>query len=146
MAYLPDGVPGPEPTIDDSPFWDYCAKRELRFQRCAACGKFRHPPAPACRHCKSFISEWVEARDEAELFSFTIVNFAAHPAVEEALPYNVAIVLFPSFDNVRLVSNVIDAESEDLTIGMRLRLVWDKAGDRAPLPRFSIHPAAGTAR
>jgi len=136
MAYLPDAVPSPEPTLDDRAFWEYCDKQELRFQRCTRCGRVRHPPAPACPHCQSFDSDWVEAPDEAELFSFTVVRHAAHPAVSPALPYNVAIVLFRSLDNVRLVSNVVDAAPEDLRIGMRLALVWERAGNGRSIPRF----------
>lgn len=136
MAYLPERVPGPEPTIDDQPFWDACTRRELRFQRCTHCGHFRHPPAPGCPRCKSFDHEWVIAKDEAELFSYTVVNYAAHPAVQPVLPYNVAIVLFPSYDNVRLVSNVVDAKADELSIGMPLELVWEQAGDGVVLPRF----------
>ena len=140
MAYLPDGVPGPEPTIDDRPFWDACQARELRFQRCAACGLFRHPPTPACARCKSLRSEWVRAADEAELFSFTVVHHPAHDAVAASVPYNIAIVLFRSFDGVRLVSNVVDCAPDALRIGMRLSLVWEAAGNGTLVPRFG--PAA----
>lgn len=136
MAYLPDGVPGPEPTIDDRVFWEHCAARELRFQRCCGCGRFRHPPAPACPRCRSFDSDWVRAEDEAELFSFTIVHYSAQAAIAPALPYNVAIVRFQSFHDVRLVSNVVDAAPGDLRIGMRLTLAFEAAGNGHLIPRF----------
>jgi len=136
VAYLPDAVPGPEPTIDDRPFWDACQARELRFQRCTACGRFRHPPTPACARCKSPGADWVRAADEAELFSFTVVHHPAHDAVAASVPYNVAIVLFRSFDDVRLVSNVVDCPPDALRIGMRLSLVWETAGNGLLVPRF----------
>ena len=136
MSYLPADIPGPEPTIDDAPFWQFCAHQELRFQRCAECGLFRHPPSPVCTRCQSFKSEWLAAQDEAELFSFTVVHNPAHPSIGPALPYNIAIVLFPSFDNVRLISNVVDARPEELRIGMKLDLVWERAGNGGMLPRF----------
>jgi len=141
VSYLPAGVPSPEPTIDDQPFWDYCAAGELRFQRCPDCARFRHPPAPACPHCHSFRSEYVRAPDEAELFSFTIVHHAAHPAVAGTLPYNVAIVLFRPLDNVRLVSNIVDVAPADIRIGMRLHLVWEEAASGMKIPRFAAHAA-----
>ena len=34
------------PRHDD--FWAGCADGELRLQRCAACGTYRHPPGPLC--------------------------------------------------------------------------------------------------
>jgi uncharacterized OB-fold protein len=136
MSYLPDAMPGPEPTIDDKPFWDFCKAGELRFQRCTQCGRFRHPPGPTCPRCHSFTSEWVRAPDEAELFSFTIVHYSAMPQITPALPYNVAIVRFPSCDDVRIVSNVVEANRDKLRIGMPLSLVFETASNGMRLPRF----------
>ena len=136
MTYL-SALPGPQPTIDDQAFWEHCQVRELRFQRCRDCGHYRAPPQPTCPRCQSIGCDWVQANDEAELFSYTVVHYKAHPAVAEALPYNVAIVNFPSFDNVRLVSNVVDIPHERLRIGMKLRLVWETASNGVPLPRFA---------
>lgn len=136
MAYLPDAVPVPEPTIDDRPFWQFCRARELRFQRCVDCGRFRHPPAPACPDCRSTESVWAAAAAQAELFSFTVVHHAAHEAVAASVPYNVAIVLFRDCGGVRLVSNVVDCPPHALRIGMPLSLVWETARDGQLLPRF----------
>lgn len=79
----------------------------------------------------------MEAGDEAELFSFTVVHHAAHEAVRTTVPYNIAIVLYPSLDNLRIVSNVVDVAPDDLRIGMKLRLVWEKAGNGMWVPRYS---------
>jgi uncharacterized OB-fold protein len=135
MTYLVT-LPGPEPTLDDAPFWSHCQAGRLHFQRCAACGLYRHPPAPACRGCGAAESEWVPAPDEAELFSFTVVHYAAIGGIAGDLPYNVAIVRYPSLGDVRLVSNVIDAEPGQLRIGMPLELVWETAGNGQKLPRY----------
>src|SRR2546426_558308 len=40
-------------------FYDWCHKRELRFQRCQKCGAWRHPPRPMCASCHSL--EWERA-------------------------------------------------------------------------------------
>jgi uncharacterized OB-fold protein len=137
MTYLSDAIPEPQPTIDDRAFWNFCNQRQLRFQRCSDCSRFRAPPTPTCPHCQSDRLEWIEARDEAQLFSYTVVHYSAHPGVSASVPYNVAIVLFPSFDNVRLVSNVVGIPNEELKIGMRLRLVWETKGGGFVLPRFA---------
>ncbi len=136
MAYLPDEIPGPRPTADDKVFWDYCRQRELRFQRCAACHRFRHPPAPVCPRCRSGASEWVRAPTRGAVFSFTVVYHAAHPAVSAATPYNVVIVAFPECDHTRLVSNLVDATPEEIRIGMLVELVWEATGDGSIIPRF----------
>ena len=136
MAYLPNDVPGPRPRDHDKTFWEFCQQRELRFQRCLACHKFRHPPAPVCRYCRSCESEWVRAPETGEIFSFTVVHHPAHPAVASITPYNVIIVDFPEFDHVRLVSNLVDATPEEVQIGSRVSLVWETAGNGMIVPRF----------
>ncbi len=135
MTYLA-GLPGPEPTLDDKPFWDFCQQEELRFQRCSACGRFHHPPAPGCRYCGARAQTWEPAPDEAELFSFTVVHYPAAEGVGDELPYNVAIVRYPSLDDVRLISNVIDVAPGELRIGMPLALVWETAANGLKLPRY----------
>ena len=129
-------MPVPDPTIDDQQFWERCKQRQLVFQQCNDCQRFRHPPGPACPSCQSFSYRWVEAHDEAELFSFTVVEHGALAGIEKSLPYNIAIVDFPSFDHVRLISNVVDTAPANLRIGMKLHLIWDEVKDGIPLPRF----------
>lgn len=135
MAYLPDGLPAPEPTMDDAPFWHAVAERRLAFQQCADCGRVRHPPTPICGRCRSSALRWAEAPSHAVLFTYTVVHYAAHPAVGAAVPYNVAVVEFPELDGVRLISNLVDVAPGDLGIGMALELVWERAGE-GWLPRF----------
>ncbi|MGE0820817.1 MAG: Zn-ribbon domain-containing OB-fold protein [Candidatus Binatia bacterium] len=136
MAYLPNDVPGPRPRVHDRTFWNYCQQRELRFQRCAACQVFRHPPAPVCPHCRSFESDWIRAPESGVVFSFTLVHHPAHPAVAPIVPYNVVVVDFPECGHARLVSNVIDAKPEEIRIGMLVSLVWETAGNGMLVPRF----------
>jgi hypothetical protein len=136
MAYLPAEIPGPQPTVDDQPFWDYCQQRELRFQRCLSCRRFHHPPAPVCSHCRSFNSEWVRAPETGVVFSFTIVHHPAHPAMTNVVPYNIVVIDFPECDHVRLVSNLVDAAPDEIHIGMKVTLVWEIAGNGMLVPRF----------
>lgn len=138
MSYLPNDVPIPEPDIWERTFWDFCRERRLRFQACKACGRVRHPPMPYCPSCRSRDETWVEAGDDAALFTYTIVHHANHPALEHAVPYNVAVVVFPSLQFVRLVSNIVDCGNEDLRIGMPLTLVWEEPKPGAVLPRFRL--------
>jgi uncharacterized OB-fold protein len=139
MSYFPPEISGPQPSIDDQVFWNYCQQHELRFQRCANCKRFRHPPGPVCSACLSFEVEWILAPEVGTVFSFTIVHHPAHPAVATRLPYNVVVVDFPECDHVRLVSNVIDAAPDDIRIGMIVSLVWETAGNGLPVPRFRRH-------
>lgn len=133
--YLPPDL-APEPTMDERAFWECCAHRRLAFQRCAACGRHRHPPGPRCPACRSADIAWSDAPEVAEVFSYTIVHYASHPAMAPHLPYNVAVVTFPDLDDVRLVTNIVDAAPEDLYVGMKVRLHWEGPVAGTYLPRF----------
>ncbi len=137
MSYFPSEVTGPHPNVDDRVFWEYCQRHELRFQRCALCHRFRHPPGPVCSSCRSFDSEWIPAPQTGVVFSFTIVHHPAHPAVAARTPYNIVVVDFPELDHTRLISNIVDATPEDIRIGMKVSLVWEESSTGVPLPRFS---------
>ncbi|MBM4405389.1 MAG: hypothetical protein FJ039_04285 [Chloroflexi bacterium] len=117
------------------PFWDYCKQSELRFQRCASCGKFRHPPSYGCRHCGSNKTEWVKSKGLGTIFTFTLPYHAVLPEVAEYVPYNVIVVEFPDAPGVRLISNLIETPLEEIKIGMPVQVVWETANETV-LPRF----------
>lgn len=134
MPYLP--ADGPVPSIDDAPFWESCRRRELRFQSCGDCGRFRHPPVPACARCQSQDVSWGLASEDARVFSYTIVHHPVSEAMRAHVPYNIVIVEFPARDEVKLISNVVDLPPGEIRLGMPLSVVWEEAANGTPLPRF----------
>lgn len=135
MGYFPSSAPIPEPTIDDEVFWDYCAHHELRVQGCAACGRLRFPPKPRCPHCLSDKTDWIRLPGTGALYTFTVVHHVVEPGLIGIQPYNVAVVTLDDTDGLHMISNVVGVRNDELEIGMRLRLVWDKQGE-FDLPRF----------
>lgn len=144
MSYLPREVPRPEPASWEKAFWDYCRHRTLRFQTCAACGKIRHPPVPFCPTCRSREQAWTEAPPFAELYTYTVIQQANHPALATVVPYNAAVVIFPSLQSVRLVTNIVDCPNEALRIGMKLELIWEEPIAGCVLPRFRPRESSPT--
>lgn len=136
MTYLPSETPLPVPEPWERAFWEFCDQRTLRFQSCARCGVIRHPPMPVCASCQSLETEWREVEGDIELFSYTIIHHPNHPALAQATPYNVALVIFPQMQNVRLISNIVDCRNADLRIGMKLSPVWETPVPGRALPRF----------
>jgi uncharacterized OB-fold protein len=136
MAYFPEAMPRPVPTMDDAGFWAACRERKLKFQACADCGKPRHPPMPMCAKCQSTKTVWLDASGRAEVYSFNVIHHASHPAVAGRLPYVGALIVFPGLPGVRLVSNVTDCEPSSVRIGMAVDVWWDDLGDGQFLPRF----------
>jgi len=141
MAYLPLDFPGVVPNLDDREFWDRCNARQLCFQQCADCGRFRHPPTPLCPACQSLRTNWPEAPELGRIFSYTTIHHPAHPLSADVVPYNIVLVEFPACDGVRLVSNVIDAGPGDLAAGRAVTLAWDEGPGGQWLPRFRLASA-----
>lgn len=137
MAWFSPDMPRPVPNLDDAAFWEGCAARHLRFQHCADCDAARHPPTPICPNCRSAAVRWEEAPSQAEVYTYTVIHYAAHPAVNVRLPYVAAVVTFPGLHGVRLVSNITDCEPSGVKIGMPVRLWWDDIGEGMFVPRFA---------
>ena len=138
LPYLSATLPFPTPSLDAVEFWRYCSERRLKFQACAECRVARHPPTPLCPHCHSKLMTWVEAPSVGKIFSYTIVHNASHESIGAYLPYNVVLVEFDGLDNLRIVSNVIDAEPHELAIGQEVVLAWEEGPQGQPLPRFRL--------
>src|SRR5919109_3365650 len=116
--YFPDGMPVPVPDALTAPFWEGCAARELRVQKCAECGTYRHIPKPICSRCRSFDYTWDVSRGDGSIFSYIVVHHSVHPATETVVPYNVSVIELEDCGGVLVTSNVIDCPNEDLYVGM----------------------------
>lgn len=132
----PDQAFDPAPNTFTAPFWEATKRRVLVAARCGACGRFRMPPTPFCPHCRSQALEWPELSGTGTLYSYTVVNRALVPGAEDTIPYVPAVVELDGAPGIRLVSNVVEAEVESITVGMRLALVWDAHHSGVMLPRF----------
>ena len=147
MPYLPADLPRLPPGRDDAPWWAALRRHQLVVQRCAACGVWRHPPAPLCARCHATACTWEPVGGRGRVFSYTWVHHPTHPALAERVPYNVALVELPEAGGVRLVSNVIVVQPGELHVGLAVEVVFEDLED-ATLPRFrpvSARPARGSA-
>ena len=91
-AGFPTDVPRPAPGAVEAPFWQHLRNGELRLQRCAACGTYRHPPGPRCTHCRSGEAEWVPASGTGEVWSYTVCHPPVLPAFAAHTPYAAVVV------------------------------------------------------
>jgi uncharacterized OB-fold protein len=127
-------IPTPVPNADNQGFWDACARRELRLQRCTACRAWRHHPRPMCPACGSFEYEWAPASGRGVVHTFTIVHRPTLPAFEDRLPYNVIVVRLE--EGVFMVSNLVDADVDVLRIDLPVEVVFEPLDESITLPKF----------
>lgn len=127
-------LPLPVPTPDSAPFYEAARRGELRFQRCSACGRFRHYPRPICPSCLSREYRWELASGRGKVYTWTIVRGPTLPAFEAKIPYNVVDVVLE--EGVHFVSEVLDCRPEDLRAGMDVVATFVAASDTITLVKF----------
>ena len=127
--------PGPVRSPDDEMFWEYAARRELRLQRCSACGRFRYPPAPCCPECLSDEVEWVAVSGRARLLTWARFHRTYFPGLPA--PYVVAVV---ELDEGPLMTGNVEEEALPLRAGASMRVVYQECavedGGTITLPQW----------
>ncbi len=124
------GIVRPMIGRDSRFFWDGTVLGELRIQKCNACGTPRFPPGPACPDCGALDRGHVVAVGTGTVFSYVVHRHPPVPGKE--LP--IVIALIDLDEGVRMVGEVRDVEPEEIEIGMRLRVDFDRVDDDLTLP------------
>lgn len=119
------------------PFWEACRKEELKFPSCSHCSHWQWYPLYDCPLCGGTY-EWVPASTKGTLFSWTVVRKAFFPEFADRVPFIVVIVDIDEAPGVRLVANAIHCNPEDLSIGMKMDVVFEHVNQEVCLPKFII--------
>jgi uncharacterized OB-fold protein len=91
-------------------------------------------PRELCAECGSWDWEWARSSGRGEVFTFTVVGRALHPAFAESVPYAPTVVEME--EGVRLLSKVVDVSPHQLEIGMRVEVDFEAASEEISLPVF----------
>jgi uncharacterized OB-fold protein len=107
-------------------FWTSGADGMLRLQRCIDCRFFIHPPGPVCPRCLSHNLgvEAVSGRGRVETYT---VNYQQW--IPGSDPYIIAWVSIDEQPDVRLTTNLIELEPDDVHIGMPVEVVFEHTED-----------------
>ena len=126
MAGSP-GRPLPQLTLDNEFFWKSGADGRLRVQECSSCAALIHPPQPVCRYCRGHELGPRVVSGFATLIGFTVSHRFSMPALPA--PYVVAQVALDEDPRVRLTTNAVGCEPEELRLGMRMEVVFEPVED-----------------
>jgi uncharacterized OB-fold protein len=124
--------PAPVLTDDNVGYWEALRDRELRIQGCADCGRLRHPPRPMCPHCGSLNKSMVLMSGRGTVYSYSILH---HPQAS-AFDYPVLAALIDLDEGVRVVSNLVGVDKDDIRIGMPVQVEFADAKDGWVVPVF----------
>lgn len=144
VRWFPDEMPEPAASAETVGWWEAAAAHRLVVQRCTDCGHTRHPPGPVCPQCRSLASEWLTLPGTGKVYTYTVVRQAFIPSLQDKIPYVVIAVELDGADGVRIVSNLVDAETEEVAVGLPVEVVWEDMGPELAVPRFRPSIATGT--
>jgi uncharacterized OB-fold protein len=132
--FFPDGMPPPMADAITLPWWQAAAEHRLVVQRCTACDHTRLPPAPVCPECRSDASDWQEVPGRGEVYTYTLVHRPI--AAGQELPFVIAVVALEGAGGVRMISNLVGVDPDDVAIGLPVELVWEDMSADLAIPRF----------
>jgi uncharacterized OB-fold protein len=79
--------------------------------------------------------EWREVSGKGTIYACTVIRIPG-PGLEGRLPLCVATVDLD--EGVRFIGNVLNCAPEELKIGARVKLAWDKLNDDSNYPAFEL--------
>ena len=128
---MPHVIP-PVTDEDNRFFWEGVRDGHLLIQRCASCGRFRHPPGPMCPECRSLKWEAVESSGRGSIYSWVLSHHPTEPDAEPRI-----VVLVDLEEGVRLVANLQGLPWSQVRNDLPVEVFFAKT-DGVPLPHFRV--------
>ncbi len=119
--------PLPQLTPTNEWFWTSGSDGHLRIQRCTDCGTLVHPPTPICPKCRSRSWEPTVVSGRATVVGSTVNRHQFLPGFEP--PYSIAIVALAEDAGVRLTTNVVGCDPDDVHIGQEVAVRFEQHDD-----------------
>lgn len=117
----------PAITAENAFFWRAGKAGVLRFMRCRSCGFYIHPPLPICRVCKSRDVQDEPVSGRGTVLTYTVNRQVWEPGLEA--PYVIAIVELAEQRGLRLTTNIVNCQLDEVRIGMPMRVVFEQHDD-----------------
>lgn len=90
-----------------------------------------------CPDCHSVESQWTEAAGTGTVYSYALLHHPQHPAFS----YPVVAVLVDLDEGVRVLSNLIDIDPDEIRIGLPVEVTFASTADECAVPVFRPRPA-----
>ncbi|MGI9603074.1 MAG: Zn-ribbon domain-containing OB-fold protein [Acidimicrobiales bacterium] len=119
-------------------YWTSGADGQLRLHHCDDCDRFHHPPSPVCPYCHSRSVGPAPVSGRGRVTTFTINHQEFMPGFE--VPFVFAFVEVDEDPSIRLGTNIVNCEHDDVQIDMAVQVTFEVNGDYH-IPLFE--PAEG---
>ncbi len=115
--------------------WDAADEHRLDILRCGDCGTWIHYPQPRCPACLGADVAPGTVSGRGTVASFTVTHFAPTPALADSLPITLVMVELEEQPGLRIVTNLVGAERDELRIGLPVEVTFEDR-DGETLPQF----------
>ena len=119
---------------EDAVFWRGGADGHLHFPQCTRCNYIVHPPGPVCPECHHRELNAIVVSGMGTIETYTINYQAWLPDME--VPFVIAIVTLDEQEDLRLMTNIVSIPPAAVTIGMKVKVVFEACEDGIYLPLF----------
>ena len=123
----------PLPDLDDPvmrPFWDGARQGKLMLQRDQRTGEYHWPPKP--HYWKGERLQWVESSGSGTVYTYVVGYEPFLPAFKHLLPLVMLVVQLD--EGPRLVGYLVHGTPEEVSFGMRVRVVFKRLTETVTLP------------
>ena len=124
----------PSTSPETKRYWDACKRGQLLTQKCNDCGEYQFYRRAFCSHCWSYSIEDVVSSGKGTVWTYTVTYQNRAPGYRDEVPYVVALVELEG--GIKMFTNIVECNPEDVRIGMPVEVVFQKATDDITIPYF----------
>lgn len=118
----------PAPNAETEAFWKAAENGKLLIGRCKATGKAFYYPRAISPFTLTDEVELIEASGRGTIYSFSYLARAPEP-------FAIAYVVLE--EGPMMLTNIVDCDSDDIEIGMPVRLTFKPSSGGPPIPMFT---------
>lgn len=127
--------PLPTPTNITQPFWDAAREHRLVIQYDPDADAYQFYPRAVSMATGKRNLEWRDVSGRGSVFSYTVTHVPT-PGFEDKAPYAIASIDLD--EGVRMLVNMVNVDPEEVKIGMRVKVCWEKLSD--DITYFAFEP------
>ncbi|MCU1452009.1 MAG: hypothetical protein JWN46_155 [Acidimicrobiales bacterium] len=121
--------PLPELTPANDWFWTSGADGRLRIQGCTECATLVHPPVPICPRCRSRAWKPTPVSGRGTVVGCTVNAHPWLPGFDLDPPYAIAVVALAENPDVRLTTNIVGCEPDEVHVGQEVAVRFEQVED-----------------
>jgi uncharacterized OB-fold protein len=128
MTWLEDReLTAPEPNEESCQYWEATREQQLLIGFCKDTGKKFFYPRAVSPFTLSSNVEWIKANGRGTIYTYSVM---------QRVPVPFALAYVELDEGPMMLTNIVECESDDIRIGMAVRVVFKPSVNGPPIPMF----------